>query len=158
MPGIQFGTKDSLIQLTIIRHPPLGTYGSSVSLSVSLSAPPLSAGGLSLVGGGHDGDPRSASGGAVRPSLTSATPHRGSGTQRRAVGRWEKSFTLWTQITTGHLYFIIMCNVSWSSMYSPHYNVPFKVSAVTRSVHHNSHHFSHLSKSLWDTVDAAVSF
>lgn len=55
-----------------------GENGSSVSLSVSLSAPPLSAGGLSLVGGGHDGDPLSRSGGPVRPSLTRATPQRGS--------------------------------------------------------------------------------
>lgn len=56
------------------------TYGSSVSLSVSLSAPPLSVGGLSLVGGGHDGDPLSGSGGPVRSSLTRATPQRGSET------------------------------------------------------------------------------
>lgn len=50
-----------------------------MSLSVSLSAPPLSRGGLSLVGAGHDGDPRSGSEGPVRSSLTKATPKRGSG-------------------------------------------------------------------------------
>lgn len=50
-----------------------------MSLSVSLSAPPLSGGGLSLVGAGHDGDPRSGSDGPVRSSLTRATPKRGSG-------------------------------------------------------------------------------
>lgn len=54
------------------------TYGSSASLSVSLSAPLLSVGGLSLDGGGHDGDPRSGSAGPARPSLTRATPQRGS--------------------------------------------------------------------------------
>lgn len=54
------------------------THGSSMSLSVSLSAPPLSVVGLSLVGGGHDGDPLSKSGGPGRLSPTRATPQRGS--------------------------------------------------------------------------------
>lgn len=49
-----------------------------MSLSVSLSAPPLSVGGLSLVGGGHEGEPLSRSGGPDRPSLTRATAQRGS--------------------------------------------------------------------------------
>lgn len=56
----------------------LYSYGSSASLSVSLSAPPLSVGGLSLDGGGHDGDPLSGSAGPARPSLTRATAQRGS--------------------------------------------------------------------------------
>lgn len=49
-----------------------------MSLSISLSTPPLSVGGLSFVGGGHDGDPLSRSGGPDRPSLTRATAQRGS--------------------------------------------------------------------------------
>lgn len=53
-----------------------------MSLSISLSAPPLSAGGLSLAGGGQDGDPLSRSGGPVRPSLTRATAQRGSGNEK----------------------------------------------------------------------------
>lgn len=43
-------------------------------------------GGLSLDGGGHDGDPLSGSAGPVRPSLTRATPHRGSEMEKPFTG------------------------------------------------------------------------
>ncbi len=52
-------------------------YRSSASLSVSLS-PPLSTGGCSAVGGGQDGEPLSGAGWSVGPSVTRATPQRGS--------------------------------------------------------------------------------
>lgn len=55
----------------------MDTYRSSASLSVSLSPPSLSIGGSSA-GGGQDGEPLSGAGWSVRPSVTRATPHRGS--------------------------------------------------------------------------------
>lgn len=53
-------------------------YRSSASLSVSLSPPSLSTGGSSAEGGGQDGEPLSGAGWSTSPSVTRATPQRGS--------------------------------------------------------------------------------